>query len=263
MKTLKRYQYERYAVLCRLAYPRVFKQTRYGFDPNGQRIVKNAKGKTLMRVLWSKDKEEVIVVIKGSHSPSDWFLNLAMWHRSCLSTLGLNYSIHAGFHYLLHQESVPAHRQDKLGDPVYTRLESILSPLIHSGKRISITGHSSGGAIGLVLADYLELKYPNVIKRVVTFGQPAVGGWRFKKNYQLARRTFRICCDIDMVTFLPPIPIMYWHTGKMLWLYNERIYENTPTILRLGRSIFSWLIRPFSYHLMSKYIRDKDFFDER
>lgn len=122
---------------------------------------------------------------------------------------------------------------------------------------------SGAGILHSRIADYLETKYPNVIKRVVTFGQPAVGGWRFRQNYQLARRTFRICCDIDMVTFLPPIPFMYWHTGKMLWLYNERIYENTPTILRLGRSILSWLLRPFSYHLMSKYIRDKDFFDDR
>ncbi|MGU3845140.1 lipase family protein, partial [Vibrio diabolicus] len=54
-----------------------------------------------------------------------------------------------------------------------------------------------------------------------------------------------------------------WHVGKMLWLYNGRIYENTPTFIRLGRSLFSWLMRPFSYHFMSKYIRDKDFFDER
>ncbi|MFA0125516.1 lipase, partial [Vibrio sp. 10N.261.48.A2] len=51
MKPLKRYQYERYAVLCNLAYPRVFKQTRYGFDPNGQRIIKNQFGKTMIRVL--------------------------------------------------------------------------------------------------------------------------------------------------------------------------------------------------------------------
>ncbi|WP_105902055.1 lipase family protein [Vibrio gangliei] len=263
MKSLKRYQYERYAVLCRLAYPRIFKQTRYGFDPNGQRVIKNSRGKVLMRVLWSQDKEEVIVVIKGSHSLFDWLLNFAMWKRSCFSSLGLHYPIHAGFYYLIHQESVPNHRDDRLGEPVYLRLETILAPLIKSGKRISITGHSSGGAIGLVLADYLESKYPNVIKRVVTFGQPAIGGWRFKQRYRLAKRTFRICCDIDIVTFLPPIPFMYWHVGKVLWLYNEKIYENTPTLIRLGRSIISWLIRPFSYHLMSKYIRDKDFFDER
>lgn len=250
-------------MLCRLAYPRVFRQTQYGFDPNGQRIIKNARGKTFIRVLWSKEKEEVIVVIKGSHSVYDWLLNLAMWKRCCAQTLGLKYSIHAGFYYLLHQESPPSHHLDTLGDPVYLRLEKILIPLIQKGKRISITGHSSGGAIALVMADYLEHKYPKVIKRVVTFGQPAIGGWGFKRKYLLAKRTFRICCDINIVTFLPPIPFSYWHVGKMLWLYNERIYENTPTVIRLGRSLLSWLIRPFSYHLMSKYIRDKDFFDER
>ncbi|HBC2177792.1 TPA: lipase, partial [Vibrio cholerae] len=68
---------------------------------------------------------------------------------------------------------------------------------------------------------------------------------------------------LDIVTFMPPVPFLYWHAGKLLWLYNGRIYENTPTWERLGRSIISWLIRPFSYHLMSKYIRNKDFFDER
>lgn len=76
MKSLKRYQYEKYAVLCNLAYPRVFKQTRYGFDPNGQRIVSNRYGKTVVRILWSKDKEEAVIVIKGSHSLTDWLLTL-------------------------------------------------------------------------------------------------------------------------------------------------------------------------------------------
>ena len=65
VKKLKRYQYERYAVLCNLAYSRVLKQTRYGFAPNGQRVIANRFGKPMMRVLWSNDSEEVIVVIKG------------------------------------------------------------------------------------------------------------------------------------------------------------------------------------------------------
>lgn len=262
MKNLKRYQYERYAVLCNLAYQRVLKQTRYGFSPSGQRIVANRFGKTLMRVLWSNDSDEVIVVIKGSHNVWDWLLNLWFWQRSC-RYLGLNYSIHAGFHYLLRQESLPTHRDDRLGYNVVERLLSIIEPHIHNGKRITFTGHSSGGSIGCVLADYVEKLHPKSVKRVVTFGQPAVGGWAFKKRYGLAHKTYRICCDLDIVTFLPLLPGYYWHVGKLLWLYNGRIYENTSTVIRLSRSIGSWIIRPFSYHLMSKYIRNKDFFDER
>ncbi|AEH34587.1 lipase [Vibrio anguillarum] len=262
MKPLKRYQYERYAVLCNLAYPRVFRQTRYGFDPNGQHIIRNQFGKIMIRVLWSKNQEEAVVVIKGSHSVSDWLLNFAMWTRSC-QHLGLDYRIHAGFYHLLHQESLPTRNEDKLGLSVLQRLEAVVVPLIESGKRIAITGHSSGGAIGCIFADYIEKKYPKCIKRIVTFGQPAIGNWRFRQRYALSHKTYRICCDLDIVTFMPPIPLIYWHVGKLLWLYNGRIYENTPTFIRLGRSLLSWLVRPFSYHLMSKYIRNKDFFDER
>ncbi|EGR0793616.1 lipase [Vibrio cholerae] len=262
VKPLKRYQYERYAVLCNLAYPRIFKQTRYGFDPNGQRVITNQFGKIMIRVLWSRASDEVVVVIKGSHSLTDWLLNFAVWTRNCRH-LGLQYRIHAGFYHLLHQESQPSRNQDTLGMTVIEKLEQTLLPLIEQGKRIAITGHSSGGAIGCVFADYFERKYPRTIKRVVTFGQPAIGDWRFPKYYGLAHKTYRICCDLDIVTFMPPVPFLFWHAGKLLWLYNGRIYENTPTWERLGRSIISWLIRPFSYHLMSKYIRNKDFFDER
>ena len=60
MKKLKRYQYERYAVLCKLSYLRVFKQTNYGFSPTGQRVIKNKNGKILMRILWGNKSEEVV-----------------------------------------------------------------------------------------------------------------------------------------------------------------------------------------------------------
>ncbi len=248
MKKLKRYQYERYAVLCSLAYQPVFRQTQYGFAPKGQRVVLNSQGRVMMRVLWQDNSDEVIVVIKGSHSLRDWLSNLMIW-KTRPTSLGLNYSIHAGYNYLIHQESQPKHKIDHLGDSVFAKLDSILTPLIVKGKRVSFTGHSSGGAIGCVLADYYEKRYPTVIKRVVTFGQPAISGLSFKRQYSLKYKTYRICCDLDIVSFLPPIPVYYTHVGRELWLYNGRIYENTPTFIRLVRSFTSWIMRPFTYHL--------------
>nr|WP_211091969.1 lipase [Vibrio agarilyticus] len=245
--------------MCNLAYAKSFKHTRLGFDANGQRIIKNQQGKVMIRVLWSESRSEVIVVIKGSHSLFDWLLNFLAWPASCRQ-LNLPYRIHYGFYRLMTQLSYDSPPPQSLN--VLQELESILVPLIQRGKHISITGHSSGGAIGTVLGDYLSRKYPKCIKRIVTFGQPAIGNWQFHQRYLLKSRTYRICCDLDIVTFMPPLPLVYWHVGSMLWLYNGRIYENTPTMVRLGRSLLSWLIRPFSYHLMSKYIRNKDFFDE-
>ncbi|MCV5744733.1 hypothetical protein OFN42_31495, partial [Escherichia coli] len=77
----------------------------------------------MIRVLWSKNRDEVVVVIKGSHSITDWLLNFAMWTRSC-RRLGLNYRIHAGFYHLLFQESLPSRNEDRLGLSVIERLEA-------------------------------------------------------------------------------------------------------------------------------------------
>ena len=127
-----------------------------------------------MEQLWSSDKDEVVVVIKGSHSISDWLLTFALWTTSC-QRIGLNYRVHAGFYHLIFQESQPSCNEDKLGQTVVERLETTLISLLEQHKRISITDHSSGGSIGYVLADYLDQKNPGCIKRILTFGQPAVG----------------------------------------------------------------------------------------
>ncbi|MCG7587397.1 lipase, partial [Photobacterium sp. OFAV2-7] len=65
MKPLKRYQYERYAILCRLAYPASFDHTQYGFSSEGRYEITDRWGRTIIRVLWG-DKKEVVVVFKGS-----------------------------------------------------------------------------------------------------------------------------------------------------------------------------------------------------
>lgn len=263
MKTLKRYQYERYAVLCDLSYKPQFDHTLYGFSKDGQSVIENRFGQSMIRVLSSASKSEAIVVIKGSHNVYDWLLNIAIWRTSCRD-LNLPYSIHTGYHYLLRQQSKPKRCNfTRQHTEVIDRLFDVLGQLIKQGKRITFTGHSSGGAIGCVLADKLERMYPKSVKRVVTFGQPAIGGYQFKRHYLLSHKTYRICCDLDIVTFLPPFPLLYLHVGRMLWLYNGKIHENTPTARRLSLSFISWIARPFSYHLMSKYIRNKDFFDER
>lgn len=262
MKKLKRYQYERYAVLCNLAYSTTFNHTLYGFAENGQRIIANRFGQPMIRVLWGEDTNEVVVVIKGSHNVWDWLLNLAVWQRPC-STLNLPYSIHAGYHYQIHQNSqLNTNEEQVTTASVFDTLLQTLVPLIQRGKLITFTGHSSGGAISTVLADAIETRFSRSVKRVVTFGQPAAGGNTFKCLYGLNHKTYRVCCDLDVVTFMPPLPFLYRHVGKLLWLYNGKIYENTPTIVRLTRSIGSWLLRPFSYHLMDRYIRNKDFFDK-
>ncbi|MDD1780236.1 lipase [Enterovibrio sp. ZSDZ35] len=283
MKRLKRYQYERYAILCRDAYPKAFDHLQYGFSPNGRKDITNRWGQTIIRVLWREDGD-VVVVFKGSQSVWDWLLNLVFVPSRVDAPQDVGH-VHWGFHFLLRQRSrvkrrflhqdfvkLSTSQQAELEQSVqggdfqgYTVMESIEStvlPLLKQGKRLSLTGHSSGGSMAIIAAEILEQKYPNAVKRVVTFGQPATGYWNFKRLYRLQNKTYRICCDVDIVTFLPGIPLLFWHVGDLLWLHNDRIYRNMPSFVRIIRVLTSWLIRPIAYHFMDKYIRRKDYFDK-
>ncbi|MGY5453438.1 lipase family protein [Agarivorans sp. MS3-6] len=258
---MKRYQYERYALLCRLAYPSAIDSTPSKLKNYVSVDVFDQWGRPTSRVLWKASKNEVIVVSRGSTNFTDWLVNLALFPTKYTVQPGLSYFVHWGYLQLLEQPNCdPSREQQTLS--VYQKIEDILLPLINSGKRVTFTGHSSGGAMAVLMADRFERKCPNKVKRVVTFGQPAIGLSSFKRHYLLHRKTYRICCDLDIVTFLPPLPLVYWHVGRMLWLHDETIYENTPSGYRLYKSIISWLLRPFTYHYMRKYIRNKDYFDE-
>lgn len=261
MKKLKRYQYERYAVLCKVTYQTDFDPQSLGFSSDNYAEIANRWGHICARVLWRDDHPEVLVVFRGSQTVHEWLINI-----HCLPKVkrfvDCRYHVHAGYDYLLEQPSNPCAPDYQSGVSIYQQLNAIVSPLILFGKRVTLTGHSSGGAMAILAADRLERQYTKSIKRVVTFGQPATGFGSFKRQYLLHRRTYRICCGVDVVTFLPPLPGTFHHVGRMLWLHNERIYENISPFKRFVLSFASWLLSPFASHYMHKYIRDKDFFDD-
>ena len=261
MKKLKRYQYERYAVLCKVTYRPDFEPQRLGFDHDHYAQIANRWGHICARVLWPEDHPEVLVVFRGSQTVHEWLINNLCLPKTKQFADGC-YKVHYGYDYLLEQTSNPIAPDYQTDISLYQQLLTIVSPLISLGKRITLTGHSSGGAMAILAADRLERQFSKSIKRVVTFGQPAPGFRSFHQQYLLHRRTYRICCGVDVVTFLPPLPGAFCHVGRMLWLHNERIYDNISPIKRFLLSFFSWLLSPFSSHYMHKYIRDKDFFDD-
>jgi len=261
LKKLKRYQYERYAILCQLAYTDALPEYSEILEPFEQKQLFDVYGRMSVRLLWSEKKKEVIVVFLGSVGLRDWLGNLCFVPAKH-KVADDSYYIHWGFRRLIQQ---PMYSSDKAAEhalPLAELLVKVTASLLERGKRVSFIGHSSGGAIAVLMADHFERLYPKSVKRVVTFGQPAIGALSFRRKYRLEHRTFRICCDLDMVTFMLPIPYYFWHVGKMLWLHDEQIYENTPTHERFLKSLSSWLLRPITYHFMRKYIRNKSLFDE-
>ncbi len=258
MKRLKRYKYEHYAILCQLAY---CTEPAYQLNLSDYELVEitDYSNKPCVRVLWRANKREVVVVFRGSHTVRDWLFNLCCFQYKVIFP-STEYWVHWGIAKLLKQRCKQANNNNE--QALDQTLINLLKPLVEQGKKITFIGHSTGGAMAVLFADQFERQFPKKTKRVVTFGQPSLGGKSFAKQYLLARKTYRICCDIDMVTFLPPLPIVYFHVGKMLWLHEDVIYENIPSWKRLLLSLKSWLLGPISNHFMHKYIRHKGLFDE-
>jgi predicted lipase len=261
MKKLKRYQYERYAILCQLAYPDADAHYEKVLVPFNERRIVDKYGRMSVRVLWMEDKKEAIIVFRGSQGLRDWLANL-IFLPAKIHQIDRPFYIHWAFKRLLNQPMYSSTKAPEDSLPLRELLCRVLEPLRQNGKRFTFIGHSSGGAVAALMADYFERKNKKAVKRVVTFGQPAIGTRSWQKHYTLHHKTYRICCDLDMITFMPPFPYYFWHVGKMLWLHDDQIYENTPTHERFLKSLQSWILRPITYHYMRKYIRNKTLFDE-
>lgn len=261
MKKLKRYQYERYAILCQLAYPDAESDDAHVLEPFNQRQLVDNYGRMSVRILWTDNKKEVIVVFRGSLGLRDWLANLVCIPAK-IQQADRHFYIHWGFRRLLKQPMFSSTKTIEDALPLRELLIKVLAPLRQQGKRFTFVGHSSGGAVAVLMADYFERQDKKAVKRVVTFGQPAVGTRSWQKHYLLHNKTYRICCDLDIITFMPLLPFYFWQVGKLLWLHDEKIYENTPTHTRFLMSLKSWLLRPITYHYMRKYIRNKTLFDE-
>jgi predicted lipase len=258
VKQLKSYQYERYAILCQLAYQKEHLDLEAFPDFQYVDIYDRFK-KSCVRLFWRDNKKEVIIVFRGSHNVQDWLLNLCCWPVK--QEKGHNGKVHWGWQKLLKQ-SVSLVQGEKPTKTLNEALLSILNPLVEQGKKVSCVGHSTGGCLAVLFAELFDSHHQNRIKRIVTFGQPALGTKRYIESYTLANRLYRVCCDIDLVSLMPPLPGVYRHVGKLLWLHEDKIYQSVTARERFLMTVKSWLFRPITYHFMSKYIRHKSLFDK-
>ncbi|NNE64295.1 MAG: lipase family protein [Gammaproteobacteria bacterium] len=122
---------------------------------------------------------------------------------------------------------------------VYTELQ----PLLKTDYKIKTTGHSSGGAVAVILAMYLDVAQFNV-EQVITFGQPKVTNFSGATKFQHLN-ILRVVTPLDPVPLLPPFDSLdinnvevYWHAGKEIVLLADTQYailEDLDSMLRATR----------------------------
>lgn len=114
-------------------------------------------------------------------------------------------NVHAGFHneYLRYREII---------------LEYVSR---HPDKDIYVTGHSLGGALA-VLNAFDIVAHTRRQVTVFTFGQPRIGGEKFRKAYEeLVPDSYRVVVDGDPIPRTPGVLIDYEHVGKLLQVNQE------------------------------------------
>jgi hypothetical protein len=117
------------------------------------------------------------------------------------------------------------------------------------GKDIYVTGHSLGGALA-VLSGFDIAAHTQRPVTVFTFGQPRVGGPKFREAYDaLVPNSYRVVVDGDPVAQVPGLLLSYEHEGKLLQL-DPNGSQLPPEDIQSG-ALFRML--DFPKHIMKAY----------
>jgi triacylglycerol lipase len=197
------------------------------------------------QVLIRELPRHVIVSFRGTSSIKDWLSDACFWmveyHQG---------RVHAGFLRAI--------------KPVRNRL---LTRLQDCDKPVLITGHSLGGALAMLFADWLDrycvLNTP--FQGVYTFGQPRVGDGRFAESYngRIGDRTWRFINAEDVVPRVPGWLQGYRHAGQRMFITSAGRLEWSPSLWLMAFSdvtgmLESWTLRReltlLTHHGIGRYL---------
>ncbi|MGB5593547.1 MAG: lipase family protein [Crocosphaera sp.] len=153
----------------------------------------------------------VIIGFRGSEKkPDDWGANFKIRARPFDFGEG---KVHRGF-VSAFKAIVP------YSGPNVSKFEDVINN-IKNAQSIWLTGHSLGGALAIVAANYLVHKKINV-SGVYSFGAPRVGNGTYRNyvNEKLTYKYWRFMYENDIVPDLPPPGLIYRYSreGCMLRL---------------------------------------------
>lgn len=169
-----------------------------------------------------------LIVLRGTTGPYEWINNTRFIFKET-ELKDTKLGLHLGF-YELYKELIG----------VISSLANILST-----KKILITGHSLGGAIGQLFALELSEFHPVVY----TFGAPRVGNGVFKDLFEEhISESYRIVNYGDVVPELPP------------FLKNKQTYKHASKAIYIGeeKKVTDFKIPAFDWrkHMPSAYMKE-------
>lgn len=146
----------------------------------------------------------LLICLRGTQTPEEWLKNFTAIPRTLVLApeFGL---VHLGFQQMY--EAIQA--------SVLHGIDSLLAP------RLTVLGHSLGGAIGLVCATDLQRNH-GLQPDVCTVGGPRVGKRTFRDHFDVAvPRAFRVTNQFDVVPHLPSAVLGWNHVGTEIEVHGN------------------------------------------
>jgi pimeloyl-ACP methyl ester carboxylesterase len=187
-------QLQLYAELCRIAYesPDIAIAV---YTDLGYKAKVLAQPAPLEQVYVLRHGTELLIVLAGTDQLRDWIAN-------GLSIPG--WYVHPGY-----------------SEIASALIDSVRAEYKASGlQQLTLLGHSKGGAVAAVLADYLF----DLTTNVVTFGAPRIGSQSYANTYEHKRYT-RVVHPLDIVARLPMHLLGYRHCGQPV-VWNGETYDS-------------------------------------
>jgi hypothetical protein len=168
---------------------------------------------------------DVVVAIRGTEGIQEWINDAEFLLIPCPFLVGAGQT-EDGFTDMYSS----LRTDDAVGSPSVVNALANL-PFKQPVSSVTICGHSSGGALGTLLA--LDLAANSIFKNpsVYTYGSPRTGDPLFVSTYnQVVPNTFRIANRLDLVTKLP-LPPAYDHVLGLFELNPVQLFTFPPKIL--------------------------------
>ncbi|KAF7309487.1 Lipase [Mycena indigotica] len=97
-----------------------------------------------------------------------------------------------------------------------------------SAKKVTIVGHSLGGAIALLDSVYLPLHISGVTFRTITYGMPRVGNQAFADLASVGSTVTHINNKEDLVPILPGRSLGFHHPTGEIHIQDSGVWDSCP-----------------------------------
>lgn len=161
---------------------------------------------------------EIIISVRGTSSPANWLANPLWTQEPTILCPGCK--AHPGF--------LAAY--DELAGPVNSSVRAAMA--LYPRHKITVTGHSHGGAVATLLACHLRDALRGALLKnrntggvsLYTYGSPRVGNLALatyvtqQQSGRASGGNWRITHDGDAVARMPPVIEAYRHVSPEYWL---------------------------------------------